>query len=303
MPIIARPPVDGSHPMLSSTVQYYLTLLQSCFTNTHMYGFDFGAKVDRGLVRKTNEDVARVHPDLGLVIVADGMGGHERGEVASELAAESLEACFARLGGVGADTAEAQSHLVEAFLEANARVRSQSSASRAARMGTTLLAVAFGHGHAVVAHVGDSRCYRVRAGSAECLTLDHSYAAELRRQAREGQAELLAAADHYQSVLTRSIGSADDVTVDTHLVRGEPGDIFVLCTDGLWGGVKAEAIERIRSTAARNAEIACNNLISAAWQAGGLDNIGVAVVRLVPFTLRVEPRRSSSSAELAPPGV
>jgi protein phosphatase len=246
-----------------------------------MYQLDFAAKVDRGLVRETNQDVARIAPELALVVVADGMGGHEFGDVASGVAVETTFALFESLGGVSSHPNETANRLVTAFEAANTTIRAQSSASRAARMGTTLVAAAFGHEQAVIAHVGDSRCYLIREGALECLTHDHSYGAELRRQGLDVTAEQRAVVDQFQNVLTRCIGEDDDIIVDARVLRVLPNDTLLLCSDGLWGGVEPETITRIIDAAA-NADEACNSLIKAAWQSGGLDNIGVAVVRVLP---------------------
>jgi serine/threonine protein phosphatase PrpC len=261
-----------------------------------MYQLDIAAQVDRGLVRETNQDVARIAPPLGLVVVADGMGGHERGEVASSVAADTILSMFERLGGQDARPEETARRLVCAFEAANVSVRAQPSSSRSARMGTTLVAAALGHSRAVIAHVGDSRCYLVRHGSAECLTQDHSYAAELRRQGLDGNPDLRSVAEQYQNMLTRCIGGAEEVIVDANVVGIQPGDVLVLCSDGLWGGVGPEAISHIVQ-AAPSAEDACRALISAAWQSGGLDNIGVAVVRVLPLALREElpPEREATT--------
>lgn len=245
-----------------------------------MYSLDFAAQVDLGLVRETNQDVARVEPALGLAVVADGMRGHERGEVASSVAVGEMLTVFQRLGGLDAQAEETARRLLRAFEAANVSVRAQPSSSSCSRMGTTLVAAALGRRQVVIAHVGDSRCYLVRRGTAECLTQDHSYAAELRRQGLDSSPELCAAAEQHQNILTRCIGGADEITVDATILCIEPGDVLVLCSDGLWGGVGENAIGNIVQTAS-SAEEACRSLISAAWQAGGLDNIGVAVVRVL----------------------
>ncbi|WIG98783.1 hypothetical protein [Myxococcus sp. SDU36] len=106
------------------------------------------------------------------------------------------------------------------------------------------VAAALGHGQAVVARVGDSRCYLVRDGAAECLTHDHSEAAELRRQGLAGTPEQRAAAEQYQNVLTRCIDGAAEVAVDAEVRCLQPGDALVLCSVGLWGGVAPDAIVR-----------------------------------------------------------
>lgn len=246
-----------------------------------MYELEFGALVDRGLVREDNDDVARVHHCLGLALVADGMGGHELGEVASQVAADTVRSAFERAGGVVLAMGETERRLAASLHEANMRVHLQPGSGKAAPMGTTLVAAAFGNGYVAVANVGDSRCYLVRHGKASCLTKDHSYVAELQRLRGDDSAALGENADQYQNILTRCLGASDQVVVDTAVHRCEPGDVFVLCSDGLWGGVKEDKIARIAAASA-SADDACRSLVGAAWQNGGLDNIAVAVARLVP---------------------
>jgi PPM family protein phosphatase len=229
-----------------------------------------------------------VVPRLGLALVADGMGGHHHGDIASRTAVDTFEQCFDRLGGVGLTIDETRQRVLRCFREANARV-GEHPAARDDRMGmgTTLVATAFAHGQLVVAHVGDSRCYRLRDGWLELLTADHSYAAALRRSGIVDTPAADSAAARWENVLTRAVNGREPLEVDLEIARCKPGDVYLLCSDGLWGAVRADLVALILSTAA-DAVDACKRLIGAAWAGGGLDNIGVAVVRLMPPVLRLD---------------
>lgn len=142
-------------------------------------------------------------------------------------------------------------------------------------MGTTLVAAVFAHGRAVIGHAGDSRCYLLRGGVLEALTVDHSYAEQVRREGAASR-QLLS---HLEHILTRCLDGETDLVADVRTVRCEPGDVYLLCSDGLWGSVADEAVRSILETA-DDARAGCKELVSAAWAGGGLDNIGVAIVRL-----------------------
>lgn len=252
-----------------------------------VFRLDLAAKVDRGLVRESNEDYARVARNLSLAILADGMGGHDSGEVASHTAADALWLSLERQGGPGSSVNEARERLLQAFQQANAQVGKHPAAGQgSSAMGTTLVAALFVHGRALVAHVGDSRCYRLRGRSLELLTQDHSFAAEMARRGLDQTPEEKAVASQYAHVLTRCVNGSVNMEVDLRVERCEPGDIFLLCSDGLWGCVSQAEITRALAEADGAAQ-ACDKLISAAWAGGGLDNIAVAVARLVPSTARV----------------
>src|SRR4051794_20750062 len=203
--------------------------------------------------------------------VADGMGGAQAGEVASRLAAESF------------DTVQRGTESPEAYLRAiaktaNARIHrvSQSDKSRSG-MGTTLTAALVEGDEVGFAHVGDSRAYLFRDGELKLLTSDHSLVEELRRQGRltDEQAE-----DHPQrSIITRALGPERDVEVDTMTYRARPGDVYLLCSDGLTTMVKEDLIaETLR--ASRTLDEAASRLIAAANEAGGRDNITVVAFRV-----------------------
>jgi serine/threonine protein phosphatase PrpC len=241
-----------------------------------------------GLRREDNEDAYCVRPDLGLFLVADGMGGHAAGEVASKLAAESIEAFVA-------DTRNADvnrtwpfpfdrtlsldgNRLKAAFRLANRRIAGAMNDNEALRgMATTAAALLFGDGVPVVAHVGDSRIYRWRRGRLEQMTQDHSWVSE---QVRAGVITEADARHHpWRNVVTRALAGGEDPDVDVADIAVESGDRFLLCSDGLSGVVGQATIEGIVGQAP-GLDAACHALIDAANAADGPDNITVAMLQV-----------------------
>ncbi len=227
------------------------------------------ALTDTGRQRRGNEDSYFEAPPL--FAVADGMGGAQAGEVASHLAVE----CLGQGLGDGASTEERLARVAHA---ANARIHELSRRDRErAGMGTTLTAVRVDDDDLAVAHVGDSRLYRVRHGELERLTRDHTLVQALIDQ---GKLDEVSAAVHPQrSVITRALGPEPAVEVDTQSVRLRDGDMFLLCSDGLTGMVDEETLGRIVSGSEGLRE-AGERLIDAANAAGGRDNITVVLFRV-----------------------
>ena len=224
------------------------------------------AATDIGRVRDGNEDAYL--NDAPLFAVADGMGGHQGGEVASRLALETLEVLFKRGRGTLAD------HL----REANRAVFDRSSRDAAvAGMGTTLTAAVAEAGRLRLAHVGDSRAYLLRDGRLRMLTEDHTL---VQRMVERGEITEQEADVHpHRSVLTRTIGTEPDVQIDEGVLDAQDGDRILLCSDGLTGMVADEQIERILRDAAEPKD-AVRELVRAANAAGGVDNITVVVLDL-----------------------
>jgi PPM family protein phosphatase len=227
---------------------------------------------DTGRRRLRNEDAYVCSPPL--FAVADGMGGAQAGELASRLAATSLEEF--------ADTRGGEQTAADLVQEANARIYRRSREDPAAAgMGSTItVALVDGVAGAVsLAHVGDSRAYLLRAGSLEQLTADHSLVAELVRSGRLTEEE---AENHPQrSVITRVLGTDPDVDVDTLTVVAEPGDLFLLCSDGLTAMLRDEDIVQILEESGGDPDRAARALVDAANRAGGDDNITVVAFELV----------------------
>ena len=226
---------------------------------------------DKGRRRLRNEDAYVCSPPL--FAVADGMGGAQAGELASRLAATSLEE-FTQTHGE-----QSAADLVQ---EANARIYRRSREDPAAAgMGSTItVALVDGTAGAVsLAHVGDSRAYLLRGGSLEQLTADHSLVAELVRSGRLTEEE---AENHPQrSVITRVLGTDPDVDVDTLTVLAEPGDLFLLCSDGLTAMLRDEDILQVLEAEDGDPDQAARALVDAANRAGGDDNITVVAFELV----------------------
>lgn len=241
-----------------------------------------------GLRREENEDAYCVRPDLGLYIVADGMGGHAAGEVASRLAIDTIEAFIA-------DTKTSDVHRTWPFpydpalsqdgnrLKAALRLANRRLASAVERdpslkgMATTAAALLIGPGGITVAHVGDSRVYRSRSGAIQQVTDDHSWVGE---QVRAGSLTEADAKQHpWRNVVTRAIAGAEDPEVDVADVQAERGDILMICSDGLSGVVSNDACQAIIA-ASPSLDDACRRLVEAANDAGGPDNITVALLKI-----------------------
>jgi protein phosphatase len=250
-----------------------------------MLDLEFAERTDRGKIRSNNEDAlghvlpmgpAEVQSQGWFFATADGMGGHEQGEVASHLAVTTALKGFRELPQ-GVVHASLLPRLVQ---EANAAVYDAglaASPGRGARMGTTFVACALRFDSAVVSHVGDSRCYLFRDGNGTSLTRDHTMAAE---QLRLGILTEDEAASHDgRHVLTRSLGNEPVVAADTIMVNIQPGDVLMLCTDGLYGYVPDSKILEILLRD-RDLEIAADALIAAANEAGGHDNVSVQLIRV-----------------------
>jgi protein phosphatase len=232
----------------------------------HLYAW---ACTDVGRKRKDNQDAFLIAHDLKLLAVADGMGGHKGGEVASALAVETLEQ------DVRARAASGGAHaLADAVTHANARIHAAGSADpNLEQMGTTASALWLRGARATIAHVGDSRVYLLRGGKLTQLTDDHSFVFQ---QVRAGLiSEEQAKRSPYKNVLTRSVGVEPRVEVDVLEVELRCGDALVLCSDGLCGVVPDEEIEAVVRD--NFAYLAPRLLVERANARGGPDNITVVV--------------------------
>ncbi len=232
---------------------------------------------DVGRNRETNEDSYCCEPRVGLYVVADGMGGHVAGEVASRLAVETLLRTFRNGGPPTGDPEEAAARMRRAVDEANDRILEQMETHAEQRgMGTTLVALLVSGSWAIIGHVGDSRAYLLRDGELRRLTEDHSWVHE---QVRAG---LLSAGDAerhpLRNVVTRALGSRLRVSLDLCRERILPGDVFLLCSDGLNSMVHDEEIRELLRRYQDEPERACRALVEAANAHGGEDNTTVVVV-------------------------
>lgn len=236
---------------------------------------------DVGRRRSSNEDDFLVEPEIGLYAVADGMGGHAAGEIASRLAIESLQAYFHNEVRAGADPLIAAERLREAVVAANRSIWDAIVGHDERRgMGTTLAAVLAVGNQIVVGHVGDSRVYLFRERRLARLTSDHSWVNE---QVRMGFLTDEAAQRHpMRNIVTRALGSREDVAVDVALEPLRPGDVLLLCSDGLNTMVPDEEIRDVLEEHGRDPQATCRALVEEANRRGGEDNVTVVVVAVAP---------------------
>jgi PPM family protein phosphatase len=251
-----------------------------------MLDLEFAQLSDCGRARDGNEDFlghvlpaspAQVHSHGWLFALADGMGGHENGEIASRLAIETMLAGFRKIPK-GVMHASLLPRLVQ---DANHAVYEAGHARQAqggGTMGTTLVACALRFDSAVISHVGDSRCYLFRNGRGGPLTRDHTMADEQVRLGILSPSE--AAAGNGRHLLTRSLGQELFVAADTITVNVVPGDVLLLCSDGLHGLLPDAMIEHLIHSSP-TLEQAAQALVAAANQAGGHDNVSLQLIRVL----------------------
>ena len=237
------------------------------------------ARTDAGMIRAGNEDAffADVNPRRGLFIVADGMGGHAAGEVASEMAVEILRRELANVydlhpPGIPEKVAEALRNANSAIFQ-----RTITEVDKQG-MGTTASVLVLAGGRYLIGQVGDSRVYLLRAGSLTQLTKDHSYVQE---QVDAGFLTPEQARYHpYSNVITRCVGASDHVDPDTYGGDVRPGDVFLVASDGLTGMVDDRRLQQLLMSSAAPAR-KVDALISEANGRGGLDNITAIVIQVV----------------------
>jgi protein phosphatase len=251
--------------------------------------FSCAVSSDPGLRRTSNEDCYCTRPDLGLYIVADGMGGHVAGEVASRVAVEAIQIFIQETAGADKNrtwpfpfepalSLEAN-RLKAAFRLANRRIASTIADSHDLRgMATTASALLIGPDGACVAHVGDSRVYVLRDEKLEQITHDHSWVEE---QVRAGTMSPTAAKQHpWRNVVTRALAGGEDPEVDVTQVRPSSPERYLLCSDGLFSVVTDDRIASILGDRAAPLDEVCSRLVEAANAAGGPDNITALVLEV-----------------------
>ena len=231
---------------------------------------------DPGKLRHNDEDAFLVDEILGLFAVADGVGGHAAGEIASRIAVETLSASVSQASNPGA-AVDAENTLERAFRNADEEIRRQAMSPDQRGMASTLVVLFAPSAAAWIAHVGDSRAYLWRSGALTCLTRDHSAIAELaRRTPGFDRSEL--ERSPLAHVLTRSLGMKGGAAApEIRPIELEAGDRLLLCCDGLTDMVPEDEIPPILS-ADLPREFRCSGLIEAANAAGGKDNITVVIV-------------------------
>lgn len=251
--------------------------------------FSWAVSTDKGLRRTSNEDSHCERADIGLFVVADGMGGHVAGEVASRVAVEAIQSFIAETAHADKNRTwpfpfEPQlsleaNRLKAAFRLANRKIASAIADSSDLRgMATTASAMLAGASSACVAHVGDSRVYVLRSGELAQLTHDHSWVEE---QVRAGTMSASAARQHpWRNVVTRALSGGEDPEVDVTEVTPVHGERYLLCSDGLFSVVGDQEIATILGDAARSLQDICGALVDAANAGGGPDNTTALVLEV-----------------------
>lgn len=228
---------------------------------------------DRGGKRKINEDSVLQRPDAGIWLAADGMGGHEAGDIASRMIATAVAAVPG--GGSLADTVE---RVEQALVDVNVSLRDMAVNRYGGRtMGSTVVALVAGDTVGVCLWAGDSRLYRLRAGRLERLSSDHSEVQELLDRGLISAEE---AVNHpHGNVITRAVGGAGTLYVDVRLFDVAAGDTFLLCTDGLYNELEEH---EIRAAVDADLEASADRLLAQTLARGARDNVSFILVRAMP---------------------
>jgi serine/threonine protein phosphatase PrpC len=246
----------------------------------------YAAKTDVGMKRTHNEDYFSLMEDEQLFIVADGMGGHSSGEVASRMAAETVSEFYQRTKDEEAtwpykmdrSLSYIENRLACGIKLANYKIYEAASKDiRFKGMGTTLVTCLINGDKIYIAHVGDSRCYRVREGKIDQMTRDHSLLEDY-KDAKPDMTEEEERNFPHKNVITRALGMRDSVQVDITTQQVKDGDVYLLCSDGLSGMVEDPALERIL-VEAPDLEHSVAELVDQANRAGGTDNITTLILQ------------------------
>lgn len=241
---------------------------------------DIYGLTDEGLVREHNEDYISWFPESGLVILADGMGGHNAGEVASKLAVTSIsDALQEVLSPEIKDVCDMDFKEVvyEAVIFANDEINLHAKAHpECAGMGTTIVMTLFQDDSVIFASVGDSRIYRFREGELKQVTIDHSLVQEMIDNGYMSKEEALNSSN--RNLITRALGIEEDVQVDVMQDDIEKDDIYLLCSDGLSDLISDEQIFSVLVKSRQNLEKASKELVNLAKEHGGYDNVSVILV-------------------------
>ncbi|MFT5357222.1 MAG: serine/threonine protein phosphatase PrpC [Polyangiales bacterium] len=242
-----------------------------------------------GMKRAVNEDAFTLLDEDALYVVADGMGGHASGEVASKMAIDTLREFFRATSAdpeatwpYKMDKARGyeENRLITSIKLSNLRIYENAQRDAKLRgMGTTLVAMLVVDDGVLIAHVGDSRAYRVRDGKLTQLTEDHSLLNDYIKMKRLSEEEI--ANFPHKNVIVRALGMKETVKVDAQLDRPQPGDIYVLCSDGLCGPASDEEIHEIVLAEQKDLKVAAAKLIERANDNGGPDNITVVLAKVI----------------------
>ncbi|MCX7921873.1 MAG: Stp1/IreP family PP2C-type Ser/Thr phosphatase [Clostridia bacterium] len=241
----------------------------------------FGVRSDKGMVREINEDCCDViagYPGVPVsFIIADGMGGHNSGEIASRMAIEIASNQLLQLPELLRDNEDVFSAILQIMQKANSEIYRNSLEHEANHgMGTTLIIAVVYNRSLYIGHIGDSRVYRLRDGTIQRITTDHSFIEEM---VMNGSLTREEAENHpRKNLITRALGCAENIQIDTYLCDISDKDIFMLCTDGLTNMLSDDEINQIIDRA-DDPEFACNELVNRANEKGGEDNITVILFK------------------------
>src|SRR5688572_17911175 len=246
----------------------------------HAMTLEFFSATDTGRARNNNEDSIAVHETAGLIVLADGMGGYNAGEVASGMVTSFIKAELGRwLSQASAQATDTDVRRAMDICVDNANraiFNAANSNPQYAGMGTTLVVAVFRDSRLLLGHIGDSRAYRWRGGVLEQITRDHSL---LQEQIDAGLiTPEQAAVSNNKNLVTRAVGVEDTVLLETHLHEVQAGDVYLMCSDGLYDMVDDAGIAQLLQTH-DSIESAGPALVEAANEAGGKDNISLILVR------------------------
>lgn len=250
------------------------------------FHLEVASATDAGTIRSFNEDSIAADRDLGLLVLADGMGGYQAGDVASSIATglvmDNLKRILTEMAPSAIRSAKLspESIAIKSTIEKTnlAIYQTAQTDSKYTGMGTTIVLILFHHGLASIAHVGDSRLYRLRQGHLQLLTRDHSL---LQEQVEMG---LISSEDakvsHNRNLVSRALGVEAEIRVDISEHNVQPNDIYLLCSDGLNDMVDDADIELAMSELRNNLPLAANQLIQMANDNGGHDNVSVLIAKV-----------------------
>lgn len=248
-----------------------------------MFEWQIGGKTNVGRVRELNEDCIHSNQALGFVVLADGMGGHQGGEIASAMAVSGIAQDLSEASLAGGSNTSEETQLISQLLDTtitkvNKEIFTTSETNDQYKgMGTTVVVALTHNDRLHYAHVGDSRLYRFRKNTLEQLTKDHSLVNELLEQGYYKSQEEASKAGQ-KNVITRAVGIAEDIKVDVASVAVEENDLFLLCSDGLNDMISDTVISDCLKSGKGEQEDLLNELIKQACEAGGRDNISVILL-------------------------
>ena len=250
---------------------------------------DVGSVTHTGMVRERNEDACLVRTEIGLWAVADGMGGHEAGDVASRILVKSLD-------GIAepASSADLLEQCEDRVFLANQQILAVSRARNGAVIGTTVAILLIREEYYACVWAGDSRVYLIKDGAIGQVSHDHT---EVEQLIAEGKLSREEAKDWPNNVITRAVGVGEDLELEVVTGPADAGDIFVICSDGLTKHLDDDEI--LRQVTARNAQAACDTMLALALERGGLDNVTVVIIRLLPAVRRSSEPTNSPDAVAA----